>query len=140
MSNPYLPTCEYIPDGEPHMFGDRLCIFGSHDRFGGDAYCRNDYVCWSAPADNLSDWRYEGIIYRRDLDPTPIAELQHYMWAPDVMQGADGRYYLYYAFEWFNRVGVAVCDTPAGKYTFYGEVHYPDGKIGRASCRERVYI
>ena len=30
--NPYLPLCEYIPDGEPHVFGGRLYIFGSHDR------------------------------------------------------------------------------------------------------------
>ena len=22
--NPYLPSYEYIPDGEPHIFGDRL--------------------------------------------------------------------------------------------------------------------
>ena len=31
--NPYLPSYEYVPDGEPHVFGDRLYIFGSHDRF-----------------------------------------------------------------------------------------------------------
>ncbi|MCQ2088232.1 MAG: xylosidase, partial [Bacilli bacterium] len=30
--NPYLPGWEYIPDGEPKVFGDRLYIFGSHDR------------------------------------------------------------------------------------------------------------
>ena len=30
--NPYLPSYEYIPDGEPHIFGDRLYIYGSHDR------------------------------------------------------------------------------------------------------------
>ena len=35
--NPYLPSYEYIPDGEPHIFGDRLYIYGSHDRFGGSA-------------------------------------------------------------------------------------------------------
>ena len=51
--NPYLPSWEYIPDGEPHVFGDRVYIFGSHDRFGGYNYCLNDYVCWSAPVDDL---------------------------------------------------------------------------------------
>lgn len=30
--NPYLPMREYIPDGEPHVFGDRVYIYGSHDR------------------------------------------------------------------------------------------------------------
>lgn len=29
--NPYLPPWEYIPDGEPHIFGEHLYIFGSHD-------------------------------------------------------------------------------------------------------------
>lgn len=24
--NPYLPLYEYIPDGEPHVFGDRLLV------------------------------------------------------------------------------------------------------------------
>lgn len=25
--NPYLPSCEYIPDGEPRVFEDRLYIY-----------------------------------------------------------------------------------------------------------------
>lgn len=53
VTNPYLPSWEYVPDGEPHVFGDRLYIFGSHDRFGGKAYCENDYVLWSAPTNDL---------------------------------------------------------------------------------------
>ena len=60
--NPYLPEYEYIPDGEPYVFGDRVYLFGSHDRAGGRVFCLNDYVCWSAPVDDLGDWRYEGVI------------------------------------------------------------------------------
>ena len=45
--NPYLPSYEYIPDGEPHVFGDRVYLYGSHDRFGGAGFCLNDYVCYS---------------------------------------------------------------------------------------------
>ena len=33
--NPYLPSWEYIPDGEPYVFGDRVYIYGAHDRFDG---------------------------------------------------------------------------------------------------------
>ena len=33
--NPYLPRWEYIPDGEPPAFGDRVYVYGSHDRFNG---------------------------------------------------------------------------------------------------------
>ena len=27
--NPFLPLNEYIPDGEPHVFGDRVYLYGS---------------------------------------------------------------------------------------------------------------
>ena len=64
--NPYLPSYEYVPDGEPHVFGDRLYIYGSHDKFNGKRFCENDYVAWSTPVDNLADWRYEGVIYKKD--------------------------------------------------------------------------
>ena len=33
--NPYLPNWEYVPDGEPYLFGDRVYVYGSHDYFGG---------------------------------------------------------------------------------------------------------
>ena len=67
--NPYLPLCEYIPDGEPHVFGGRLYLYGSHDRENGDEFCELDYVCYSADACDLTEWRYEGVIYRKDQDP-----------------------------------------------------------------------
>ena len=96
--NPYLPSYEYIPDGEPRVFNGRLYIYGSHDRFNGDVYCANDYVCWSAPEDDLSDWRYEGVIYKKTQDPRN-PDGAHALWAPDVCQGNDGRYYLYYCLD-----------------------------------------
>ena len=46
--NPYLPSGEYIPDGEPHVFGDRVYVYGSHDRFNAPIFCVNDYVCYSS--------------------------------------------------------------------------------------------
>ena len=62
--NPYLPANEYIPDGEPYVFGDRVYVYGSHDRFGGFLFCLNDYVCWSAPVDAMWNWSCSGVIYR----------------------------------------------------------------------------
>ena len=124
--NPYLPSWEYTPDCEPYVFGDRVYVYGSHDRFNSLMYCLNDYVCWSAPIDSLGDWRCEGVIYRKTDDPlNPNGEACLY--APDVTVGQDGRYYLYYALDKHPIVSVAVCDTPAGKYEFYGYVHYQDG-------------
>ena len=123
--NPYMPSWEYVPDGEPHVFGDRVYVYGSHDEFNGCVFCTGDYVCYSAPVTDLKDWRYEGVIYKKNQDPAQDGRMVLY--APDVTQGPDGRYYLYYVLDKVGFVSVAVCDTPAGKYEFYGYVHYKDG-------------
>ena len=126
--NPYLPSYEYIPDGEPYVFGDRIYIYGSHDKFNGTEFCMNDYVCWSAPINDLGDWTYEGVIYRKDQDPLNQKGKQ-YLYAPDLQLGLDGRYYLYYALNLETVISVAVSDEPAGPYVFYGHVRYADGRI-----------
>ncbi len=132
--NPFLPLHEYIPDGEPHVFGDRVYLFGSHDREGGYTFCMDDYTVYSAPVTDLSDWRCEGVIYRADQDP--MYETYKYMYAPDVVRGNDGRYYLYYCMAgdygiggYRNPISVAVCDTPAGKYEYLGHVRNKDGSL-----------
>jgi len=126
--NPYLPSWEYVPDAEPHVFGDRVYIYGSHDRAHGFVFCQNDYVCWSAPINDLSDWRYEGVIYKKTQDPLN-KDGHMVLYAPDVTCGPDGRYYLYYVLDKANVVSVAVCDTPAGQYAFLGYVKYTDGTL-----------
>lgn len=132
--NPYLPLEKYICDGEAHVFGDRLYVFGSQDREGGTTFCELDYEVFSAPVDDLSDWQSEGLIYSANRDPHSTTE-RKYLYAPDVVQGADGRYYLYYALScakgkggFDGPISVAVCDTPAGKYSYYGDVKMPDGE------------
>jgi len=124
--NPYLPPWEYIPDGEPHVFGDRVYVYGSHDVYNGHVFCLGDYMGWSAPVDDLGDWRCEGVIYRRNADPLN-ADGSMCLYAPDVTRGPDGLYYLYYVLDHVSIVSVAVCDSPAGRYRFLGYVHYRDG-------------
>ena len=125
--NPYLPEYEYIPDGEPHVFGDRIYIYGSHDHFDGKVFCMGDYVSYSASVKDLTKWRFEGVIYSRTADPR-MADGTHYLWAPDVVRGKDGRYYLYYCpDDKIRSIGVAVCDTPAVNYEFLGIVQDQDG-------------
>ena len=134
--NPYLPSYEYVPDGEPYVFGDRVYVYGSHDKFNGTAYCENNYVCWSADVNDLGNWKHEGVIYKKTQDPMcdgteKLSAIvpERLLFAPDVQVGADGRYYLYYAFDFLGIMAVAVCDTPAGEYEFYGHVHYADGTL-----------
>ncbi len=125
--NPYLPSYEYIPDGEPYVFGNRVYIFGSHDFYDGHVFCLGDYVCWSAPIDDLGNWKYEGVIYKKTDDP--LNQDGHMcLYAPDVVQGEDGRFYLYYVLDKVSIVSVAVSDSPCGKYEFYGYVSDKDGK------------
>ena len=125
--NPYLPSWEYVPDGEPYVFGNRVYVYGSHDYYNGDVFCMGDYVGWSAPVDDLGNWRYEGVIYGTHDDP--LNDGTGLLYAPDVTIGPDGRYYLYYALSNTSNISVAVCDTPAGRYQFYGHVHYADGTL-----------
>lgn len=143
--NPYLPFWETVPDGEPHVFGDRVYLYGSHDRRCGTMFCEEDYVCWSAPVNDPGNWRYEGVIYKKEQDPLngapyngelpkidmPLGtkENPHVLYAPDVAKGPDGRYYLYYALDFVNVISVAVSETPAGKYEFLDFVRNEDGSI-----------
>ena len=127
--NPYLPLNEYVPDGEPHVFDGRVYVYGSHDKSKGKAYCEEHYVVWSAPVDNLKDWRCEGTSYRRTQDPSNKRDTLQ-LWAPDVVKGADGRYYMYYCLSFYPEIGVAVSDSPAGPFEFYGHVHYSKDLYG----------
>ncbi len=108
--NPYLPLWEHIPDGEPYVFDDpdnpgkqRIYIYGSHDTRRTD-YCGVDLVVWSASTDNLSSWRYDGVIFESKNDVTgqflnadSIGDL---LYAPDIAEYTDPTtkkktYYLY---------------------------------------------
>ena len=95
--NPYLPLHVHIPDGEPHVFGDRVYVYGSHDEEGGSDFCVLDYEVWSAPVNDLTDWSCPGTAYRAKQDPTWGEKRDYAMYASDCVQGNDGRYYLYYS-------------------------------------------
>ncbi len=132
--NPYLPLHEYIPDGEPHVFGDRVYLYGSHDMEGGHTFCMLDYAVYSAPVDDLSSWSSKGIAYKASQDPA--YPRRKYMYAPDVVRGNDGRYYLYYCMAGEYGIGgyqepisVAVSDMPDGPFEYLGHVQNPDGSL-----------
>ena len=145
--NPFLPLSEYIPDGEAHVFGDRVFLFGSHDKERGESYCMLDYAGWSAPVDDLGDWSCSGVIYSPDQDPL-YSETMKYLYAPDVVRGNDGRYYLYYCMAgwrgkdgYSNPISVAVCDSPDGRYEYLGIVRNPDGTpLTRYVCFDPAVI
>lgn len=116
--NPYLPLGEFIPDGEPYVFEDpdqpgkyRVYVYGSHDVLK-EVYCGKDQVVWSAPVEDLSSWRYDGVCFESDGD---------ILYAPDIMEyrGADGRkqYYFYPNNQAAGRSSmIAVGDRPDGPF------------------------
>ena len=109
VGNPFLPLWEHIPDGEPYVFEDpdqpgkyRVYIYGSHDNLVTE-YCGRDQVVWSAPVEDLSHWRYDGVIFSVNKnakgEPFTPDSLADVLYAPDVtlVTAADGTktYYLY---------------------------------------------
>ena len=127
ITNPILPTNEYIPDPEPHVFGDRVYVYGSHDKFGGISFCLNDYVVYSCPVDDLTSWSRNGIAYSKKEDKEYKGGFVNVMYAPDCARGKDGNYYLYYTLGFLGHIAVAKSDKPDGPFHFYGYVKYPDG-------------
>lgn len=98
--NPYLPLWEHLPDGEPRVFEDpdnpgkyRAYIIGSHDT-SFDKYCGSDIRMWSAPVEDLTNWRDDGPIFTYK-----VSGQWDIMYAPDLVEvpTKDGgkEYYLY---------------------------------------------
>ncbi len=122
--NPYLPLWEHLPDGEPRVFEDpdqpgklRAYIIGSHD-VTGTAYCGPDIRMWSAPVEDLSQWRDEGPIFSWFVNGQWDT-----MYAPDLVCTTDratGKktYWLYpHSRGWRRTPMVCKGDRPNGPFT-----------------------
>ena len=122
--NPYLPLWEHVPDGEPRVFEDpdqpgklRAYIIGSHD-VNYSAYCGPDIRMWSAPVEDLSQWRDEGPIFTWYVDGQWDT-----MYAPDLVcttERATGKktYWLYpHSRGWRRTPMVCKGDRPNGPFT-----------------------
>ena len=130
--NPLFPLNEYVPDGEPHVFGDRVYLYGSHDEEGGTRFCMRDYTVWSAPVTDLTNWSCHGVTYKKSQDPRSREGKLVDFYAPDCVRGNDGRYYLYYFAAGpnttaFGPMAVAVSDKPEGPFTYLSDIKYKDG-------------
>ena len=122
--NPYLPLWEHVPDGEPRVFDDpdnpgmkRAYIIGSHD-VHYDKYCGPDIRMWSAPVEDLSQWRDEGPIFKWFVNGQWDT-----MYAPDLVETINREtgkktYWLYPHSRGWRRVAM-VCkgDRPNGPFT-----------------------
>ena len=109
-ANPYMPLWEHVPDGEPRVFEynneKRVYVYGSHDT-EKTQYCGRDYVVWSAPVDDLTDWTYHGVAYSTHYDSI--------LYAPDVVKRGD-TYYMYAAEKCGSLIVVASSKSPTGPF------------------------
>ncbi len=129
-ANPFLPGYEYIPDGSPRVFGDRLYLYGSHDKAGSDRFCDHILKVWSAPLNDLNTWTDHGIMLAtRDVDghkkDYPYSDYEFY--APDLIE-VNGKYY-YFAQVVGAPCVVAVGDTPAGPFKIISKINPPPGSV-----------
>lgn len=127
-ANPFLPGYEYIPDGEPHVYGDRVYLYGSHDRAGSQRFCDHVLKVWSAPLTNLNEWTDHGIVLStRDIggrkDDIPWSDYEFY--APDMV-AMNGKYYLF-AQVVGAPCAVAVSDSPQGPFKVVSTIKAPAG-------------
>ncbi len=95
--NPIIPG--YFADPTIRKFGDTYYLYATTDGNGGglgpsQVWTSKDFVNWTIQPMN---W------------PTT-----HFIWAPDVMQGKDGKYYMYYCQP--CQIYCGVSDTPVGPW------------------------
>ena len=98
--NPLFPLNEYIPDGEAHVFGDRVYLYGSHDAENSDRFCVQDYSVWSAPVSDLSSWSGRDYLYYFAAGPNTSA---------------------------FGPMSVAVSESPDGPFEYLSDIKYKNG-------------
>ena len=131
MPNPILPLWEYIPDGEPRVFGDRVYLYGSHDRAAGQAFCDFKLKVWSASVDDLNHWQCHGDSFRtRDgARKSDVDWTTNELYAPDVIE-KDGKYYLY-AYIVGAKGAIGVSERPEGPFRLLGQYLYGENeKVG----------
>ena len=155
--NPLLPSWEHIPDAEPQVFWSkadnewRVYLYGSHDDTGV-GYCGFNYLMYSAPVYDLSDWRCDGVYL--DISEHATSGATVGLFAPDCAYDVNTDQYYLISNE-FNAYSVLrVADNPCGPWDeqeaeWYASVKFiydpsiyidPDGTIYIAgSCMKTVY-
>ena len=156
--NPILPPTWglYIADGEPHVFGGRMYIYGSRDnpfginRHGLFNFCSHDYhVIYS---DDLIHWTDAGVAIsiddfpeelrfspptKEELDRAaeggePLARHEvEFLWAPDLFKSPrEEKYYITFcASEPREQFFIAESTSPTGPFENIREITYQGKRI-----------
>ena len=116
-ANPLLPIEYFVPDVEARDFDGVLYLYGSFEKVksGRGWNSCDDFHVFSST--DMINWTDHGVCFS-------VADIKWAnadgVWAPDCVC-VNGKYYLYYCLP-DGRCGVAVCDSPAGKFTDLGQI------------------
>lgn len=131
MPNPILPLWEYIPDGEPRVFGDRVYLYGSHDRAGSEDFCDFKLKVWSAPLSDLNNWVCHSdsfLTHDNEERKADVDWSERELYAPDCVE-KDGKYYLY-SYILCSKGCVSVSDKPEGPFKLISTYEYDENDAG----------
>ena len=132
MPNPILPLWEYIPDAEPRVFGNRIYLYGSHDRPASTEFCDHKLKVWSADVNDLNNWHCHGDSFRTADGTDRKADTSEWtnnlLFAPDVVE-KDGKYYLY-TYIVGAEGAVSVSDKPEGPFKLIGRYDHKGKQVG----------
>ena len=153
--NPYLPLWEHIPDGEPYLFEDpdnpgkmRAYVYGSHDSLIS-GYCGRELVVWSAPEDDLTAWRCDGVIFesRKDAEGRWLYDNRQgdVLYAPDAAMAVEDGKKVYYLFPNNMADGrrnmIARSDRPDGPFEVCNwNPDHPDRTVGILDFDPAVFV
>lgn len=122
MKKRYLVPNDYMADPSVHVFDGKIYIYPSHDRESGieendngDHFDMRDYHVFSLDDVECGEVTDHGMM----LSVADIPWAGRQLWDCDVAH-KDGKYYMYFPLKDQNdifRIGVAVSDTPYGKFT-----------------------
>ncbi|MBR0366349.1 MAG: family 43 glycosylhydrolase [Clostridia bacterium] len=128
MSNPIIKG--FYADPDIACFGGRYYIYPTTD--GGKEWDSTYFKAFSSP--DLKNWTDEGIIL--DFKDVPWTGGK-YAWAPAVCE-RNGKYYFYYTGN--GNIGVAVSDTPTGRFRDIGRPLIKQGTYEGVSIDHDVFI
>ncbi len=131
--NPFMAPWERIPDGEPRVFIDpdtgkkRMYVYGSHDT-DNHAFCGPDHVVWSAPVEDLTDWRHDGVAFHisqlygltftdENGEQIEFHPEHEHLYAPDVVYHPQSKtYYMFLFTSNSQKMFAAESDRPEGPF------------------------
>ncbi len=127
-------TGDYIYGGDPSVLvdGDTVYLYTGHDtstdqEVKNAVYTIREYLCYSTT--DMVNWKSEGSVMSVDKVNVKWASSSTTAWASQVVRYGD-KYYLYYC-TWDRTsagkqsIGVAVSDSPTGKFEDIGEPLVP---------------